>query len=197
MTRAKEVLEVMESLSSSGVSAWLFGGWAVEAQVSGAERPHSDVDLVVLACDLDRARDVIEALGFTGRPDPSDPCEHLRFGRSRNAAVVQVASARVGRTFWWLSVTGGPTARDRWLPCPLDGFPVAPRGALLGSPVRCATPEVLLQSKLSWQSNRQNDARDADHLRGALSHEQVQRAKRNRDPIDRCSCDADCAAIGE
>ncbi len=195
MTRAEDVIEVIDALSAAGVPVWLFGGWAVEAQIPEARRCHCDIDLVVRADDLDRARELIEGIGYTDARDTNDPCEHLRFGRLRECTEVQVSSSRIGQTYWWLSVTGGASARDLWLPCPLDGFPVEEKGELLRHPVRCAAPEVLLQSNLSWQGNRQTDSMDVAHLRRVLPQDQVKRAERNCEPLPRSCCDADREAI--
>ncbi|NIM68637.1 MAG: hypothetical protein GTO55_11000 [Armatimonadetes bacterium] len=195
MTRAEDAIEVLDALSEGDVSVWLFGGWAVEAQISAARRPHRDVDLVVNADDLERAQELVERIGYTEQPDPDDPCEHLRFGRRRGDTLVQVSALRCGRTQLWLSVTARPGARDSWLRCPPDGFPSEAQGCLCKRPVRCATPEVLLQSKLSWHSSRQVDLLDEDHLRSALSQEQVERAEQNSNPLSRSCCDADCEAV--
>lgn len=191
MTRPEDVLAIIGVLESKGFQVWLFGGWAVEAQISAARRPHEDVDLVVLACDLGRASKVIEALGFKGRPDPNDPCEHLRFGGCREGTVVQVACARIGREQAWFSVTSYPN-RDKWLACPLDALPSEARGQLLGKALTCVTPEVLLQSKLSWRGRRQAERSDIPHLKRILSEGEVVRAEANCRPRLRRDCDADC-----
>jgi len=190
MTQPEDVLAIMTALESKGIQVWLFGGWAIEAQVPLASRCHCDIDLVVALQDLDRARAVIEGLGYTGRPDPNDPCEHLRFGRCKNGTLVQVASVRSGRSHIWLSVPSG----DMWLACPLDALPTEAKGSLLGKAVRCVTAEALLQSKLSWQGNREGERSDILHLKSILSGAEVLQAEANCGPRLRCDCDADCGS---
>lgn len=194
MTREEDVIELLDILSAGEVPAWLFGGWAVEAQIPEARRCHSDIDLIVCAESLDRARGLVENAGYTERPDPHDPCEHLRFGRRRGTVIVQLSSVRHGRTCWWLSVTGGPGARDMWLPCAFTGFPTEENGRLLRRSLRCATPEVLLQSKLSWCGDRQAERSDVPHLKSVLSKEAICRAVANGSLKSRQDADRDCFA---
>ena len=59
------VPEVLGALESTGVQAWLAGGWGVDALLEEQTRPHQDLDLVFDA-DGDGERRAIEALARLG-----------------------------------------------------------------------------------------------------------------------------------
>ena len=61
-----EVFEVLDLLDRAGVSAWLVGGWGVDALLRYRSRRHSDLDLVVLAQDgsLERACAALDSAGY-------------------------------------------------------------------------------------------------------------------------------------
>lgn len=40
-----QVIEVLDCLDAAEVTAWLDGGWGVDALVGSQTRPHSDLDL--------------------------------------------------------------------------------------------------------------------------------------------------------
>lgn len=54
--RAESVTDLMRRLREAGVTAWLDGGWAVDALLGEQTREHSDLDLVVDAGAVDRVR---------------------------------------------------------------------------------------------------------------------------------------------
>ncbi|MFI9366770.1 nucleotidyltransferase domain-containing protein [Kitasatospora sp. NPDC053057] len=60
-----DVLDVLDLLTDAGVSAWVDGGWGVDALVGQATRPHDDLDLVLPGHQLDVARRALAAAGFT------------------------------------------------------------------------------------------------------------------------------------
>ncbi|MFJ9776730.1 nucleotidyltransferase domain-containing protein [Kitasatospora sp. NPDC101157] len=60
-----DVLRVLDLLTDAGVSAWVDGGWGVDALVGHTTRPHDDLDLVLPHDQLDAARRALAAAGFT------------------------------------------------------------------------------------------------------------------------------------
>ena len=46
---AEQVVHVLDSLQEAGVTAWVDGGWAIDALVGEQTREHDDLDLVVPA----------------------------------------------------------------------------------------------------------------------------------------------------
>ena len=59
------VPRVMDALERGGVSAWLVGGWAVDALAGAQTRPHEDLDLVIDA-GADGEQRATAALGGLG-----------------------------------------------------------------------------------------------------------------------------------
>ncbi len=59
------MLEVLRLLAGAGVTAWVDGGWGVDALVGETTRPHSDLDLIVLSHELDVVRTTLVNAGFT------------------------------------------------------------------------------------------------------------------------------------
>ncbi|HEY7294940.1 MAG TPA: amino acid transporter [Dehalococcoidia bacterium] len=62
---AGEVLRVLDALSHAGITAWLDGGWGVDALLGEQTRPHSDLDLVIALADSDAARRALLPHGYS------------------------------------------------------------------------------------------------------------------------------------
>jgi lincosamide nucleotidyltransferase A/C/D/E len=62
--RATDVVEVLELLADAGATAWVDGGWGVDALIGKTTRDHADLDLVVLIDQLDLVRMVLSRVGF-------------------------------------------------------------------------------------------------------------------------------------
>lgn len=63
MMEAQDVLDVMSVLDAAGITAWIDGGWGVEALVGAQHRDHGDLDLVV---DIERLDDLVSAMADVG-----------------------------------------------------------------------------------------------------------------------------------
>ena len=64
MLSESDVLDVLHVLANAGVTAWVDGGWGVDALVGETTRAHSDLDLVVLLDQLDVVRATLAEAGF-------------------------------------------------------------------------------------------------------------------------------------
>ena len=62
---AERSLEILDALRSHGVTAFVDGGWGVDALVGRQTRPHEDLDLVVALGDLDAIKSALHLLGFS------------------------------------------------------------------------------------------------------------------------------------
>ncbi len=65
MLGESDVLEVLRVLACAGATAWVDGGWGVDALVGEMTRAHSDLDLVVLSDELHLVRSALAGAGFT------------------------------------------------------------------------------------------------------------------------------------
>ncbi|MDR7251367.1 lincosamide nucleotidyltransferase A/C/D/E [Nocardioides sp. BE266] len=66
---AQEVRRVLDALDAADVGHCLAGGWGVDALVGEQTREHRDLDLLVDAEDFDRARDVLDRMGYRPETD--------------------------------------------------------------------------------------------------------------------------------
>lgn len=127
--RARDVIDLLDALDSSGVVHWLDGGWGVDALVGAQTRPHGDADLVVARDDLPAALALLEARGYRMLRDlrPTAIAFRDAAGREVDLHLVDPASDGGGEQV----LANG--ARWRY------GPPV--RGVIAGRPVRCASAE--------------------------------------------------------
>ena len=58
------VLELLHALRSSGVDAWIDGGWGVDALLGRQTRAHEDLDLVIALDKVPRVREALGSRGF-------------------------------------------------------------------------------------------------------------------------------------
>jgi lincosamide nucleotidyltransferase A/C/D/E len=63
--RERDVLEVLAQLADAGLTAWVDGGWGVDALLGVTTREHEDLDLVVRLDEIDSVRHVLARAGFT------------------------------------------------------------------------------------------------------------------------------------
>jgi len=75
----------MRTVGEAGITAWLDGGWAVDALAGRQTREHDDLDLVVDAQHLDRVTQLVESLGY--RPIRDELPTAIAF---RNLAGVEI-----------------------------------------------------------------------------------------------------------
>ncbi|HEX3589314.1 MAG TPA: hypothetical protein VHV74_06755 [Pseudonocardiaceae bacterium] len=61
---AEDVIAILRLFTDTDLTAWLDGGWGIDALIGDVGREHSDLDLVLRA-DPERARDVLADAGFT------------------------------------------------------------------------------------------------------------------------------------
>jgi lincosamide nucleotidyltransferase A/C/D/E len=62
--RAEQVLSVLDRLAGERVTAWIDGGWGVDALIGHQTRKHEDLDLVVDTAAVDRVRALLVDDGF-------------------------------------------------------------------------------------------------------------------------------------
>jgi len=64
MMSMQDVHKVLAALEGSGLTAWVDGGWGIDALLQKATRNHSDLDLVVLLSEISPARSVLANSGY-------------------------------------------------------------------------------------------------------------------------------------
>lgn len=128
---AQRVLYLLALLD--GIDVWIDGGWAVDALLGEQTRVHDDLDLVSRIEDTERIVDALPgyAVGYGGPPHSFELVDAEGHQVDVHPATFQPNGDAVYATW-----DGG-----EWV-FPAAGF--AGRGRILGSEVRCLTPEVVL-----------------------------------------------------
>jgi lincosamide nucleotidyltransferase A/C/D/E len=68
---------VTNALGAAGISAWLFGGWGLDARIGRITREHGDIEFWVERRDAGRSKAVLAGAGATAlaRQPPAEACE--------------------------------------------------------------------------------------------------------------------------
>jgi hypothetical protein len=68
---------VTDVLGAAGISAWLFGGWGLDARIGRITRDHGDVEFWVERVDAERSKAMLVAAGATAlnTQPPVESCE--------------------------------------------------------------------------------------------------------------------------
>ena len=70
MMTAPDVLGVLSLLDGAGLTAWVDGGWGVDALLGETTRDHGDLDLAVLLPQLGAVRSALAEAGSFHYPPP-------------------------------------------------------------------------------------------------------------------------------
>ena len=118
---------VVDALGTAGISAWLFGGWGLDARIGRITREHGDVEFWVERTDARRSKAVLVEAGATAlaTQPPEESCEFTwdgtdfstaYFDRQPDGSFIQLR----GRWSDWLFPPGSFGSE----PGMLDGTPV-------------------------------------------------------------------------
>lgn len=151
MMTADDVLEVLDRFESVGVSAWVDGGWGVDALLGRQTRHHEDLDVAIDHRDLERAQEALVPLGFRHAADaqPGLPARLVmqdRIGRQIDVHPLSFDEAGNGLQ----DLDNGAFGLY-----PAEGL--VGSGTIRGRSVRCLTPELQLRFHQGYEPN------EADH----------------------------------
>ena len=118
---------VVNALDAADISAWLFGGWGLDARIGRITREHGDVEFWVERTDAGRSKAVLTGAGATAlaTQPPEEACEFTwdgvdfstaYFDRQPDGSSIQL----LGRWSDWLFPPG--SLGDE--PGTLNGMPV-------------------------------------------------------------------------
>ena len=121
------IRKVTAVMQAAGISAWLFGGWGLDARIGRITRERGDVEFWVERIHAERSKAVLEGAGATAltTQPPQEACEFMLddvpfstayFDRQPDGSSVQL----LGRFSDWLFPPG--SFGDE--PGTLDGTPV-------------------------------------------------------------------------
>ena len=155
---------VANTLGASGISAWLFGGWGLDARIGRITREHGDVEFWVERVDAQRSKAVLVRAGATAlrTQPPEEACEFAwdgvdfstaYFDRHPDGSFIQLQ----GRWSDWRFPPG--SSGDE--PGTLDGEPVLAMSVAGMLAMKEQYPH--LRNGGPW---RQKDIDDIETLRG-------------------------------
>jgi lincosamide nucleotidyltransferase A/C/D/E len=147
-----DVLAVLDVLEANGVSAWLDGGWGVDALLGEQTREHADVDLAIAISDSAALYAALSRLRYEVVPGGRPANYVLRDGAGREVDVHAMAFDSEGGATYEL-VDGSPW---RWPPGSFTG-----RGLIAGRQVACLSVEAqrLGHVGYEWDENDEHDMR--------------------------------------
>src|SRR6201996_8479108 len=126
-TQLRVIKAVVNALEAAGISAWLFGGWGLDARIGRITREHGDVEFWVERVDAERSKAVLTGAGATAlaTQPPEEACEFTRDGVDFSTAYFDRQpdgsfSQPLGRWPDWLFPPGSFGNE----PGTLDGMPV-------------------------------------------------------------------------
>ena len=131
---AAHVVRLVHRLNTAGLTAWLDGGWGVDALLGEQTREHDDLDLVVARSDVPLLVDLLGREGYEVAKGELPTCIVLLDLAGRQVDVHPVEFDEAGAGVYRME-----DGRD-WA-YPSDGF--AGEGVVLARhAVRCLTAEV-------------------------------------------------------
>lgn len=142
----------MSALSRANITAWVDGGWGIDALLEEQTREHDDLDLVVAADSVTVVRELLEAAGFVVERDWLPTALAMRHGDGRAIDLHPIEPAGDGG--------GDQIQRDcvqRWHYSP------PATGRIGGLSVLCCSPECQLAAHLGYQPD-DNDRVDVARL---------------------------------
>lgn len=139
---AADVVRVLDALAKAGITAWLDGGWGVDALVGEETREHEDLDMVVSVEHLDRALTSLAPLGYELVEDLRPTRLVLAANDSRRIDFHPVVFDRDGSA---RQIGAGPNGGDAVYPA--AGF--AGLGSIAGRS-DCLTPKLLVLHHLGY-----------------------------------------------
>jgi hypothetical protein len=165
------IREVVAVLQADNVSAWLFGGWGLDARIGRITREHGDVEFWVERIHAERSKALLVGAGaaaLTTQP-PEESCEFTLDDVPFSTAYFDLRSdgsfsQPLGRFSDWLFPPG--SFGDR--PVTLDGTPVLAMSVSGMLAMKEQFPH--LRNGRPW---RQKDITDVEILRGLASAEKT------------------------
>jgi hypothetical protein len=166
------IREVVAALRAAGISAWLFGGWGLDARIGRITREHGDLEFWLERVHAERSKALLVAAGATAlaTQPPEEACEFTLddvlfstayFDRRPDGSFSQP----LGRWSDWLFPPG--SFGDE--PVTLDGTPVLAMSVCGMLAMKEQFPH--LRNGRPW---RQKDIADIEVLRGLASGERAE-----------------------
>ncbi len=156
MTSA-DVIDFYTKLENLGIKIWIDGGWAVDALLGKQTRPHADLDIVIQQKDIQKARELLEAQGYTDVERDDTSAWNFVLGDDKGHEIDFHAFVfdDKGNGLY------GPIEKGVMYPAAsLSGT-----GTINGHTVRCISPEYMVKFISPWLYKlREKDFKDVSAL---------------------------------
>ena len=167
--RAESALELLLLFETAGIDVWLDGGWAVDAALGEQTRSHKDLDIILQSTDLQRLREILGGTGFHEKEG----------GTESNFVLIDDQGLEVDVHAIVFDESGNGVYRmhngEDWI-FPAAGF--EGRGEILGTTVRCLSPEVQVLCHAHGYVPKEKDLRDMELLEARFGVELPQHLRR-------------------
>lgn len=148
--RAEDVVEVFDFLAGPDITAWVDGGWGVDALLGRQTRPHADLDLAVPLPQEPLLRHVLGRQGFREvSAEPHNPVFQDALGRTIDVHFVDLDQ---------VSIRGDGAAHGGAVAYEVGAF--EGEGTIAGRPVPCCTAEYQVRSHAQGYTPDDDDYRD-------------------------------------
>ena len=160
MMDSAAVVAALTCLEDHAITAWVDGGWGIDALVGEQTREHDDLDLVVAQSTLEAAASVLGALGYfhDATVEPGLPARMVLLDSERGQIDLHPVVLDEWGNGWQ------PLGNGAWCSYPADGL--TGTGVVSRRRVRCLTPELQLRHHLGYAP----DADDHHDLRLLAEH---------------------------
>lgn len=153
--RAESAVDLLRLFESAGIVVWLDGGWAVDAVLGEQTRSHKDLDIILQSMDLPLLRKILGAKGFREKEGGTESNFVLADSSGLEVDVHAIVFDKSGNGVYRMQ------NGENWI-FPAAGF--AGRGEILGTGVRCLSPEVQVLCHAHGYVPKEKDLRDMELL---------------------------------
>ena len=153
--RAEAAVDLLRLFEREGIDVWLDGGWAVDAALGEQTRSHKDLDIILQSSDLRRLREILDARGFREKEGGTESNFVLEDGQELEVDVHAFVFDKSGNGVYRMQ------NGEDWI-FPAAGF--AGRGEILGTSVRCLSPEVQVLCHAHGYVPKEKDLQDMELL---------------------------------
>jgi lincosamide nucleotidyltransferase A/C/D/E len=153
--RAESAVELVRLFESAAIDVWLDGGWAVDAALGEQTRAHKDIDIVLQSKDVQLLREILGARAFREKEGGGESNFVLADGQGLEVDVHAIVFDKSGNGVYRMQ------NGEDWI-FPAAGF--SGRGKILGTTVRCLSPEVQVLCHAHGYVPKEKDLRDMELL---------------------------------
>lgn len=166
---AESAVDLLRLFEAAGIDVWLDGGWAVDAALGEQTRSHKDLDIILQSTDLPRLREILGARGFIEKDGGTESNFVLVDDQGVEVDVHAIVFDESGNGVYHMH------NGENWI-FPAAGF--EGRGEILGTRVRCLSPEVQVLCHAHGYVPKEKDLRDMELLEARFGVELPQHLRR-------------------